>query len=124
MLGAGEQRGHALPTEGGGGVRLEQPVGEGVEGGRRQGSERPVQPGLDPGAQIGGAPAREAEQQQFVGPASFVVDEVDGAPDQELGLAGTGPRHHELGTARGGDGVRPIGGADAPGHGGHVIAGL
>ena len=107
VLERGEQRRHLLPSEAVGGVGLEQPERERVEGG---GVELGVGAGeriLDAGPQSRRTAPGEAEQQDLVGSRHPVIDEVDGAAHQELGLAGPRPADNELRSVGIGNGRRP-----------------
>jgi hypothetical protein len=105
LLRPGEEAGEPIPSEVIGGVGLEQSDREGVE---RRGMHGPLQSGADSLGEVEGPPPREAEQDDRARDDVHLLDEVDGAPRQELRLARAGTAHDDLGTVDVGHRGRPV----------------
>ena len=113
LLRPGEQGGKAIPAEHRS-VNLEKARRKGVEG---RGLDRDVgaaDGSGDPAPQIRCPAPGECEDEEMVGMDAVCADQVGGAPDEELGLAGARPCHHQLRAVGCGDRIGPVVRCDLP----------
>ena len=66
-----------------------------MEGRDREARVAALQARGDPLAQVGRRLAREGEDEQLLGPRTLLVDQANGALDDDARLAGAGPGEHD-----------------------------